>query len=322
MQLTDDQLLNVAKAMVKNISNQNANGVMENMQQLGFVMPAGGIQQGPSPEEIAAYQASMQQTAPPPPPPPQHYQTPNPAPFVNPYQNQFKKQQVEMAKLKAEQDKRIKDLENQLKEAETQTHARELYEKTSSYVKSNLDKYPALKSVDPDKLVEHVLNIRDYDIRNKKNGEETLTLKEILDTVHDETADQVNTYIKDDAQKIKHVREPEPDENEVRDVDGNLVGKLNEEGKLVRTISEPGASQGDSTVANKDDKKEPMLKDDGYDEAGENAKKHVEQIQNADDMVDGEITVDEKSLGKETYDSVSKILSDVDARGEGGQKDG
>lgn len=95
------------------------------------------------------------------------------------------------------------------------------------------DKMPGLKHLDDEALIETVKQAKASYYQDKK---EMLETEDILKEIHNQQAKHINSYIEDDAKKLK-LFEDEEELEEIKDTDGNVVGTLNEEGKLVKTLT-------------------------------------------------------------------------------------
>ena len=158
----------------------------------------------------------------------------------------------ELLKTKETMTKEVKSVENTIL-------ADRYNQRIVSEVSSHIDKMPGLKHLDKDALIETVKTAK---ANYYKDHKEILETEDILKHVHNEQAKTINSYIDDDAKKIKLFEDEKEEAQVIKDTEGNVVGELNEEGKLVKSLTKQ------DTVADKV-KSEPTVKKSIVDHTGE-----------------------------------------------------
>ena len=148
-----------------------------------------------------------------------------------------------------------------------------------SEIKSLKDSMPGLKHLDQNALIETVKTAK---ANYYKEHKEILETEDILKHVHNEQAKAINSYIDNDEKKIK-LFEDEAEEQVIKDTEGNVVGKLNEEGNLVKTLTKA------DTVAD-NVKSEPKAKAPVLDHTGE---KHQEVLKDGTIRINDEVDPDQ-----------------------------
>ena len=160
---------------------------------------------------------------------------------------------------------------------------------------------PGLEHLDDEALLDTVKQANASYFREHKD---VLDTGDILAEIHNQQAKTINQYITDESKKLP-LFEDDDDDDVVVDTEDNVIGKLNEEGKLVKTLTKQ------DTVAD-NVKSEPVKKEPVVDLTGDT---HQKVLKDGTIRIDSEVDPNQvvNALDQARDDTQSKIQAVIEA---------
>lgn len=273
IEYTQEQKVQMADLILKGISQGNEREILRGLESMGYKPPAQvqkeaaeydrRIAAGENPAE-AAYNASLAHE--------QQLQAERAqfeeqqrqialqrqqqgANFNNPQHTAFiddlKKQKAEIEKMRAELAKEKTSLREEVAKVETAVMADKFNTSLTNEVSKMRADYPALKGLKDAQLIQMV---KDAKQDQYQQTQEIVSTKEILQAINNEWAAQINSHIEDKTKHLKIFKDEDDEGQVVKDDKGNVLGKLNDEGVLVKTLTKDDTA-GDKVEAKVDPNK-------------------------------------------------------------------
>ena len=319
---TDEQKAQMFDQLKNSIDNRDEMGVLEQLKGLGLPVPD-NINQQPDEQDHARqqrlyaqeqarahaqYEAQMRQRM------GNQYNHPN----TNQNLDEIKKQREEIKKMQEELKAERQKVKDDLSKMQLSMVTDKYNESVGNEVVTLRKKFPALEPLGDTELVEMVKRAKSDVYKDTKEIEPT---ERILKELHNEMATFTNKHIKVENDKIKLI-EDEEDKQYIKDQDGKVLGTLDEEGRLVKTLTKDDTA-GDK-VAEKTKRKQ-IIEHGKQDEVDKDGVVKLDEEIDPSKIVEAAIEARDGGPSLHTDEAKSKIqdiLTKADERDSDGGEDG